>query len=175
MFRSGSLPVIAILCFTGASALGQTPPKPTDPQIAHIAYTAGQIDIEAANQALKKTQDKGVKAFAEEMVRDHTAVNKQALALLDKLKVKPEDNETSKSLTESASKKREELAKLSGAAFDKAYARNEVAYHQTVNGALEETLIPSAQNGELKSLLQTGLKLFHEHEKHAEKLVSDLK
>jgi putative membrane protein len=25
--------------------------KPTDPQIAHIAYTAGQIDIEAAKQA----------------------------------------------------------------------------------------------------------------------------
>ena len=109
------------------------------------------------------------------MVRDHEAVNKQALALLDKLKVKPEDNDTSKSLTDAASKKLEELSQLSGAAFDKAYAENEVAYHQTVNGALEKTLIPSAQNGELKSLLQTGLKLFKEHEKHAVKLVSELK
>jgi len=95
--------------------------------------------------------------------------------LLDKLKVKPEDNDTSKSLTDAASKKLEELSQLSGAAFDKAYAENEVAYHQTVNGALEKTLIPSAQNGELKSLLQTGLKLFKEHEKHAVKLVSELK
>ena len=109
------------------------------------------------------------------MVRDHEAVNKQALALLDKLKVKPEDNGTSKSLAAAASKKREELSKLSGAAFDMAYAENEVAYHQTVNGALEKTLIPSAQNEELKSLLQTGLKLFTEHEKHAENLVSELK
>ena len=95
--------------------------------------------------------------------------------MLNKLKVKPEDNGTSKSLADAASKKREELSKLSGDAFDMAYAENEVTYHQTVNGALEKTLIPAAQNEELKSLLQTGLKLFTEHEKHAENLVSELK
>ena len=178
MFRSGSSGsslFITALCFAAASAIAQSTGKPTDPQIAHIAYTADQIDIEAAKQALNKTQSKDVKAFAEEMVRDHTAVNNQALALLDKLKVKPEDNDTSKSLADTASRKRAELSKLSGAAFDKAYAENEVAYHQTVNGALEKTLIPGAQNGELKSLLQTGLKLFQEHEKHAENLASGLK
>jgi putative membrane protein len=133
--------------------MSQSTATPTDPQIAHIAYTAGQIDIAAAYLALKKTHNKAVKTFAEEMVRDHTAVNKKALALLDKLKVKPEDNDTSKSLAGAAAEKRQELSKLSGAAFDKAYAENEVAYHQTVNGALETTLIPSTQNGELKSLL----------------------
>ena len=164
----------ATVCFAATSAMAQGTGQPTDPQIAHIAYTAGQIDIEAANQALDKSHNKGVKAFAEMMVRDHEAVNKQALALLDKLKVKPEDNDTSKSLANAASKKHEELYQLDGTAFDKAYAANEVTYHQTVNGALEKTLIPSAQNAELKSLLQTGLKLFKEHEKHAEKLVSEL-
>ena len=136
--------------------------------------TAGLIDVEAANQALRKSQNKDVRAFAEVMVRDHEAVNKQVLALLDKLKVMPEDNDTSKSLADAASVKRIERSTLSGAAFDKAYAENEVTYHQTVNSALEKTLIPSAQNGELKSLLQTGLKLFKEHEKHAVKLVSEL-
>ena len=45
---------------------------------------------------------------------------------------------------------------------------NEVAYHKTVNGALETTLIPSVSNPELKSLLQTGLKIFQDHEQHAE-------
>jgi putative membrane protein len=95
--------------------------------------------------------------------------------LLDKLKVMPEDNDTSKSLADAASVTRIERSTLSGAAFDKSYAENEVTYHQTVNSTLEKTLIPSAQNGELKSLLQTGLKLFKEHEKHAEKLVSELK
>ena len=173
MFRFGTSLFVSILCFAGTSAMAQGTGQPTDPQIAHIAYTAGQIDIRAAKQALG--MNKAVKAFAEEMVRDHEAVNKQALALLNKLKVKPEDNGTSKSLADAASKKREELSKLSGDAFDMAYAENEVTYHQTVNGALEKTLIPAAQNEELKSLLQTGLKLFTEHEKHAENLVSELK
>jgi putative membrane protein len=175
MLRFGTSLFVSILCFAGTSAMAQGAEQPTDPQIAHIAYTAGQIDIKAAKQALSKTHNKDVKAFAKEMVRDHEAVNKQALALLHKLKVKPENNGTSKSLTDAASKKWKELSKLSGAAFDKAYAENEVAYHQTVNGALEKTLIPSAQNAELKSLLETGLKLFTEHEQHAENLVSELK
>ncbi len=174
MFRFGTSLFVSIVCLAGMSAIAQGAEQLTDPQIAHIAYTAGQIDIEAAKQALDRVHNKDVKAFAEEMVRDHEAVNKQALALLDKLKVKPEDNDTSKSLANAASKKHEELYQVDGTAFNKAYAENEVTYHRTVNGALEKTLIPSAQNAELKSLLQTGLKLFKEHEKHAEKLVSEV-
>jgi putative membrane protein len=160
------------LIASGASAQGA---KPTDPQIAHIAYTAGQLDIAAAKQAIGKTTDKNVKAFAEDMLRDHEAVNKQALDLVNKLKVKPEDNDTSKSLTKNADAKRAELAKLNGKAFDKAYIDNEVAYHKAVNGALETTLIPSADNAELKSLLQTGLKIFQGHEQHAEHVAAELK
>lgn len=169
-----SAAIAAISLLTGA-AFAQGTAKPTDPQIAHIAYTAGQLDIEAAKQALKKSKNKEVRAFANDMVRDHTAVNKQALALVKKLKVTPEDNDTSRALTKQAAAKRDELAKLKGAAFDKAYVDNEVAYHKTVNGALESTLIPSTNNAELKSLLQTGLKIFQGHEQHAEHVASELK
>jgi putative membrane protein len=163
----------AAVCFAAATAIAQG--KPTDPQITDIAYTAGQIDIEQAIDALKKTQNKAVRAFAEEMIRDHLAVNNKVIALCDKLKVMPESNDTSKTMYREASRKREELRALSGAAFDKAYAENEVTYHEAIDGALESTLIPSAQNGQLKSLLETGLKLFQEHQKHAEHLVGELK
>ena len=149
--------------------------KPNDAQIAHIAYTAGAIDIAAGKQALAKSKDKRVLDFAKEMVRDHTAVNDQALALVKKLKVTPQDNPTSASLKAAADAKQKELAKLNGAAFDKAYVANEVAFHKTVNGALSSTLIPNAQNGELKALLQTGLKLFTEHQHHAEMLAGQVK
>jgi putative membrane protein len=148
---------------------------PTDPQIAHIAYTAGVIDVAAGKQALAKSHNKAVRAFAEEMVRDHQAVNDQALALVKKLHVTPQDNATSKALSSAAKAKLDSLAKLHGAAFDRAYAANEVAYHKTVNGALKSTLIPSSDNKELKSLLKTGLTLFTEHQHHAEHLASSLK
>jgi putative membrane protein len=165
---------IAAMCLVSGAAMAQGA-KLTDPQIAHIAYTAGQIDIKAAKQAVEKSHNKEVKQFAEDMVRDHTAVNEQALALVKKLKVTPEDNDTSRALSKQASDKLAELGKLKGAAFDKAYIDNEVAYHKTVNNALETQLIPSSSNAELKNLLQTGLKIFQGHEQHAEHVDADLK
>jgi putative membrane protein len=164
---------IAAMMFLSGAALAQGA-KPTDPQIAHIAYTAGVIDVTAGKQALTKASNKEVKAFAENMVHDHEAVNKQALDLVKKLNVTPEDNDTSKALSKQAADKLAELGKLSGAAFDKAYIANEVAYHKAVDSALETQLIPSASNAELKSLLQTGLKIFQGHEQHAEQVAASL-
>jgi putative membrane protein len=109
------------------------------------------------------------------VVRDHTAVNKQALALVDKLHVprrKPPDQPGS---VETSQDERSKLSQLKGAAFDRAYAQNEAAYHQTVNNALKTTLIPAGSNPELKSLLETGLKIFQSHERHAEHVVADLR
>ena len=167
--------VIAAACLVSSAAFAQGAAKPTDPQIAHIAYTAGAIDVTAAKQAISKSKNKEVVAFAKDMQRDHEAVNKQALDLVKKLKVTPEDNDTSRSLSKQAAAKQTELAKLKGAAYDKAYIANEVAYHKTVNGALETTLIPSASNPELKSLLETGLKIFQGHLQHAEHVAAEVK
>jgi putative membrane protein len=116
-----------------------------------------------------------VRDFASEMVRDHTAVNDKALALVKKLHVTPQDNPTSEALSKQAKATLNRLGHLNGAAFDKAYVNNEVAFHKTVNGALASTLIPSAKNAELKSLLETGLTLFKEHQAHAEQLAKGMK
>ena len=172
MFRSAIFASAVMLAVSTAAVAADAP---NDAQIAHIAYTAGNLDIAAGKQALAKSHNKAVRAFAQEMVRDHTAVNDKALALVKKLKVTPEDNATSQGLTKAADAERAKLAKLNGAAFDREYANNEVAFHKTVNGALEKVLIPSAKNGELKSLLETGLTLFKEHQAHAEQVAKGLK
>jgi putative membrane protein len=168
-------PLIIVLAVLSPGLLwAETPAKPTDPQIAHIAYTADLIDVEAGKLALEKSQNNDVRAFAQQMVGDHTMVNNQALALVKKLKVTPEDNPTSQNLTKEADATRTKLAGLTGAAFDKAYIDNEVAFHKTVNSALSNTLIPDAQNSELKSLLQNALKVFQAHLEHAERLAQQL-
>ena len=156
------LAAAAMMLSTATAA--QSPPAMTDAQIAHTAYTAGTIDIAAAKLALERSRSTEVRGFAEAMVRDHEAVNRQALGLVKKLGVTPEANDT-----------RARLSSLTGDAFDRAYMANEIAYHRTVNGALRETLIPAARNGELKALLQTGLKLFSEHQGHAEMLAKKLR
>jgi putative membrane protein len=68
----------------GCSAAHAQSAKPNDAQIAHIAYTAGVIDIKSAQLALEKSKNKDIRGFAEDMERDHKAVNDQALALVKK-------------------------------------------------------------------------------------------
>jgi putative membrane protein len=175
MIRKSALIALSALLAIGTAAASHDGPHINDAQIAHIAYTAGQIDIAAARQALKKSHNRQVRAFAQTMVRDHEAVNVQALALVGKLGVAPEANPTSTALEAGAAAKLRDLARLNGPAFDRAYAQNEVAFHRTVNGALKTTLIPNAKNGELKSLLETGLTLFREHQGHAEHLAKQIR
>ena len=158
-----------------APALAQTAAAgPTDPQIAAIVVAANQADIDAAKVASTRSKNKDVKEFARTMIRDHEGVNKQAKALVKKLKVKPEPNPTSKSLSEGGKANVAALKKLKGAAFDKAYADHEVAYHQQVLDAINSTLLPNAKNPELKALIEKVTPAFQAHLDHAKQLQSGL-
>lgn len=150
-----------------------TAPRPaavTDPQIAAIVVAANTVDIEAGKLAQSKTKNKQVKEFADSMVRDHTAVNNAAVALVTKLGVTPEENDTSRALTSSGEQTRARLSGLSGKTFDREYINNEVAYHKLVINALDNTLIPGAQNAELKETLINVRPSFVAHLQHAEHL-----
>jgi len=149
-------------------------PAINDAQIAHIAVTANAIDSTAGALAKKKASAKAVKDFAQTMVSDHAGVNKQAVALATKLNVTPEDNDVSKQLTAGAEQNIANLQNLSGAAFDKAYIDHEVAYHQAVLDALDKTLIPSAQNADLKALLVKVRPAFVAHLDRAKSIQSSL-
>lgn len=147
---------------------------PSDPQIAAIVVTANQVDVDAGKLAKARAHSKDVRKFAEQMITDHTAVNKQAVALANKLKVKPEPSDTSRSLKKGGDDNIAALKKLKGAAFDKAYVDHEVAYHQAVLDALDQTLVPSADNAELKDLMVKVRPAFVAHLEHAKMLQSQL-
>jgi putative membrane protein len=146
----------------------------TDPQIASIVVTANQVDIDAGTLAKGKASRPEVRQFAQLMVTDHTGVNKQAVALVTKLNVTPEDNPTSKSLKAAGDTNLAHLKGLKGDAFDRAYIDQEVAYHQQVLDALDKTLIPGAKNEELKALLVKVRPAFVAHLDHARKIQSSL-
>ena len=148
---------------------------PNDAQIAAIVVAANTVDINAGKQAESKAGNKEVRAFAQRMVADHSGVNQQAVALVKKLKVTPEANDTSKTLTQDGAATLARLKGLSGKAFDKAYVDNEVAYHQTVLDALDKTLIPSASNAELKALLTRVRPAFVAHLEHAKHMQAHMK
>ena len=158
-----------------ATANADSPADLNDLQIAHVAYTADNIDIRYAHLALALSSDRSVREFAKTMIRDHEAVNERALALLKKLNAQPQDNFLSKFLLERSDKLVDEMSKLRGKAFDKRYAENELAYHKEVNDLVGNTFIPNIENAEVKDLFAAGLKIFKVHEEHAKMMVSKLK
>ena len=177
--KSSSIVLASVffLAAGGAFAQGTAPAAagPTDAQIAHIVVTANQVDIDAGKLAESKGTNKEVKAFGKQMVTDHTGVNEQAVALVTKLKVTPEDNPTSQSLKAGGEDNVKHLKTLKGAAFDKAYIDHEVAYHEQVLDAIDKTLIPSAKNEELKGLIIKVRPAFVGHLEHAKKIQASLK
>ena len=169
--RLAALAAAAALTF---HAQAQNAPAPNDAQIAAIVVTANQVDVDAGELAEGKTKSKAVKAFARQMVTDHTGVNKMAVDLVTKLKVKPQDNPTAQSLQKGGDDNLAKLRQLDGAAFDKAYAEHEVAYHVAVLDALDKVLIPSASNAELKALLVKVRPAIDAHLQHARHLQAEL-
>jgi putative membrane protein len=147
---------------------------PNDAQIAAIVVTANNVDIDAGKLAESKATNADVKAYGKMMVTDHTGVNKQATDLAKKLGVKPEDNPTAQSLKSGGTDNLANLKKLSGAAFDKAYIDHEVTYHEAVLDALDKTLIPNAQNAELKALLVKVRPAFAAHLEKAKQIQASL-
>jgi len=168
----------SLFLVAGAFALAATgayAQAPNDAQIAHIVVTANQVDIDAGKLAESKGSSADVKSFGKQMITDHTGVNKQATALVQKLKVTPEDNPTSQSLKSGGAENVKKLEGLSGAAFDKAYIDHEVAYHEQVLDAIDKTLVPNAKNAELKALIVKVRPAFVAHLEHAKKIQSTLK
>jgi putative membrane protein len=164
---AGCLLLTATLAFADSKA-------PNDAQIAGIVVTANTVDIDAGKLAETKAQDPKVKAFAQRMVTDHGGVNAQASALAQKLKLKPEASDVSKSLQQGGAANVSRLQGLQGAAFDSAYVEHEVVYHQAVLDAIDKTLIPNAKNAELKNLIVKVRPAIDDHLQHAKHLQDDL-
>ena len=166
---------IASLFALAATAAFAQSGAPNDAQIAGIVVTANTVDIDAGKLAQKTSKNKEVQHFAKQMVTDHSGVNKQATALVKRLKVKPEDSDTSKSLKDGGDANIGKLKGLKGAEFDKAYVDNEVTYHQAVIDALDKTLIPGAKNAQLKNTLEKVRPAFVAHLEHAKQIQQSLK
>jgi putative membrane protein len=180
--KKGAEPAVATAPTTSAPAAKAPTSEPapaaaakvSDPQIAAIVVAANQVDIDAGQLALQKSKNEEVRKLAQQMVTDHTAVNKAAVDLVTKLAVTPEETDASRGLVAGGKDNLAKLGQLEGDAFDRAYVDNEVAYHKAVIGVLDSLLIPSATNAELKATLVGVKPAFDAHLKHAEAVAAGL-
>ena len=157
-------------------AMAPAAPAPAlgDAEIAHIAVTANLLDAESGQTAKDKAQNAEVKKFAQQMITDHTNANKEANELAQRLNLTPAENATSQQLKTDHEQARNDLAGKTGAEFDRAYIAHEITVHQNVLNALDQTLIPGAQNAELRAFLEKIRPVMQAHLQLAQQIQSQL-
>ena len=168
------LTALATLALLSIATVPTYAQAPSDPQIVQIVQTANKIDINQSRLALRKSKNPQVKEFANQMISDHTNLEKSVADLAKKLNVTPAESDTSKQLKQQATDEMKKLRGLNGSAFDKEYVSHEVAFHQAVIDAAAKVLIPNAKNAELKSALQGAAPLLQGHLQHAQQLEQSL-
>ena len=170
--------IVLSLVFIGCAHAQETSKKPgsnlTDANIAAIVVGANKIDISAGKIALNRSDNQKVKEFAQRMVTDHQSVLDSAVKLVTRLGVTPQNNELVSSLAKQSAKHEAELRKLSGREFNKLYIDHEIGYHEAVIGVVNDQLIPSANNQELKDMLVSVLPAFDAHLAHCKSVRSSL-
>ena len=136
-----------------------------DPTIVAIFDAANTYDVEAGALA--------VRDLAQQFVNDHKAVRQQGRDLAKKLGVTPTPPKENP-LAADHEKAMKSLKGQSGAAFDRAYAAEEIRYHQQVIDAIQGTLLPAIKNAELKALVEKVAPAFQGHLEAAKHLESEL-
>lgn len=171
---AGGALVITLLC-TSLAIAQENNPKLTDPEIASVAVTANQIDVDYGKIALDKSKDADIRKFAQTMINDHSGVINQAVALAKELGVTPKDNVLTQSLLDGAKGTKADLQSKNSKDFSKAYIDNEVAYHEAVIAAVKDILIPQTQNAQLKALLVKVAPVLEQHLAMAKKVQAEFK
>lgn len=164
----------AVAAPVATAAPAPAAPAVTDPQIAAIVVAANDVDIAAGRLAASTSRNAKVKEFAQRMITDHSGVNKAAVALVTKLNVTPEESDASRQQTDKGAQVRESLKGKTGADFDRAYMASEVTYHTDLLAAIDTVLLPSAQNAELKTLLEQTRPAVEAHLSSARELQASL-
>jgi putative membrane protein len=148
-----------------ASANSKAAPL-TDEQIALITEDANSAEIAQAKLADQKAKDPRVKNFASMMVKHHSEAKNQQT----KLNLKTATSPVSMDLEKSAANTQSTLTSASGRAFDTAYMNAQVEEHQKVLDTINQALLPSVKNKDLKSYLDEVKSTVENHLKEAQRI-----
>ena len=145
----------------------------TDANIVALLDEANAADSAAGALAVTKASSKGVKDFAKLMMSEHHALRNQGQQLAKQLGVTPEPpvNDPVKPLAESETAALKAAAK--GAEFDRTDIDQEVKAHEAVLD-LAEKAHGSAQNEQLKALIEKAKPVIEKHLDQAKKLQDEL-
>lgn len=152
---SGPMAAASVPVPPRAPGVGEAPEEMyTDPKILAVASQSNFSEIEPSQLALERATRPDVKAFAQMMIDIHTRLEQGARALAARKGLQPVDNALSLQLKRNGPPTLDMLRAKSGADFDAAYVLNQIASHDMTLKTLDTSLIPAAQDAELKAMLR---------------------
>ncbi len=169
---AGLIAAFGSICPTTAPAQA-APPKLDDATIVAIFDAANTYDMETGSLAIRKGHSKAVRDFGAMLVRDHRNVRAQGRALAKSLKVTPTPP-TDFALAKAQVAAMKSLRSVRGKAFDRAFLRHEVDFHNAVIDAVNKTLLPAIQNAQLRDLVIKVTPAFVAHRDRAQSLLDNL-
>ena len=150
-----------------------TSPDLSDANIVALLDHANEADSSAGALASKKATNAEVKKFAKMMMADHHQVRKQGADLAQKLGVTPQPP-ADDPVTALAKQEMDALQTAEkGLDFDRTYIQQEIAAHQAVLD-LADQAHGSADNAELKALIEQARPLIENHLKQAQAIEKEL-
>ena len=148
-------------------------PAMTDGQILAAAGAANKAEIGASTAVAKATKNAKVKAFANMMVKDHTAMNKEAMAMAKKAKLSPEEGEMSRMVQSGSDEAMAKMKELKGKDLDKAYVEQMTQDHEKVLKLIDDAMT-ATKSDTFKALLTKHRAKVQMHLEHAKTLQSSM-
>ncbi len=133
--------------------LAKTEKPLSDAEVIGVTAAANDGEVHMAELAIKKATAPDVKQFAGMMKSHHQKALQKGKTLQSKTKLEATGSDVSAYLEADADKTLKDLRDKDGKAFDRAYMEAQVKAHKDVLTVIDNRLIPSSNNGEVKSML----------------------
>jgi putative membrane protein len=150
-----------------SSAAGQTPIPPSAANFAMSAAQSDQYEIDAAEDAVVQSHNPTVRAFAQQMIQDHThaeaAVREAAVA--SGLPAPPPAISTDQAHLLAS------LQSLRGPNFDQAYAHQQVLAHQEAL-TVEQSYAAAGTDADLRKAAQADIPMIRRHLQLAQQMAA---
>lgn len=170
MFRKSQFALVlatsGMLLIPGGIASAQEHGKSMDHHFAMEAAQGGMAEVKLGQLAQDKGSSDAVKQFGKKMVDDHSKANDQlkGIAAKENLTLPTEIDAKDEAVYD-------RLSKLSGAEFDRAYARDMVRDHKKDVAEFQKEA-NNGKNDDIKNFASQTLPTLQEHLKMAEGLMS---
>lgn len=156
--RAGSVLIAAMMVAAPAlaqdtTAVASQQQQLSDAEVAAVALAAHQDKIQQGRLALEQTQNEQVRAFAQQMVDEYTEMEQELQQLLQEKELEPQENPLSMEFTQDRDAKLDGLRAFTGSDFDREYLTRQIAADSAFLDTLENRLIPTVEDEELRQLL----------------------